>query len=194
MSIIFRKIGDVEQVWDRWAPSPDEDEDDCREDDEPLEDDEEGYVYFIGPERGDAPVKIGTARNPVRRLAGLQSGHYERLVILGLLPGSFKFEKELHETFARDRVRGEWFRRSEAILKMIENAHTHEAPARRRAPPVVRAQVSRCDDSFLVKDYHTGAVYYRTDKELDARQFAKAINKASRAVVEDWIRSKKQQK
>lgn len=63
-------------------------------------------TYVIGVE-GSVLVKIGHARNPQRRLAGLQTGQPALLTLLWSQVGDY--EKALHRKFAAYRVRGEWF-------------------------------------------------------------------------------------
>ncbi|MFF5853977.1 GIY-YIG nuclease family protein [[Kitasatospora] papulosa] len=63
-------------------------------------------TYLIGAE-GSELVKIGHARNPQRRLAGLQTGQPAQLTLLWSQVGDY--ERALHRKFAAYRVRGEWF-------------------------------------------------------------------------------------
>lgn len=59
---------------------------------------------------GDSgPVKIGKADNPHDRLAALQTGHPDELVLLRVVDTDFDCEDIFHERFARLRIRGEWF-------------------------------------------------------------------------------------
>ena len=67
-----------------------------------------GYVYAIGSE--DFPfVKIGHTTNVAARLAQLQTGNPYRLEVLGTWPGTFALEQLVHQSFAFQRLRGEWF-------------------------------------------------------------------------------------
>lgn len=74
------------------------------------------YVYFIrsGP---TGPVKIGVARDIASRLATLQGGNPEPLILLGSVPGSFEAEIRLHHSFWFGRMDGEWFRPSVGLLE-----------------------------------------------------------------------------
>lgn len=54
------------------------------------------FVYFIG-EDDDGPVKIGTAKDPVARLRGMQTGNPRRLRVEHVLLGDMPIEKLLHE-------------------------------------------------------------------------------------------------
>jgi len=75
-------------------------------------------VYFI--QAGVAgPIKIGLAVDPRERMANLQTGHYERLVLLGVLPGDATSEQEIHRRVASSRLHGEWFRPSDEVLSIV---------------------------------------------------------------------------
>ncbi len=78
----------------------------------------DGFVYFIQA-GDDGPIKIGTAVVPEERLRGLQTAHHEELRILAVVAGGPELEAELHERFQHARIRGEWFRRDEALLLLI---------------------------------------------------------------------------
>lgn len=50
-------------------------------------------IYFI--QAGESgPIKIGVALDPCKRLAELQTGHYEGLRIIGLMDGERLDEKQ----------------------------------------------------------------------------------------------------
>jgi hypothetical protein len=70
-------------------------------------------VYFIEAVGCNA-VKIGTADNPTARLAALQTGCPEKLVLRAYMtmPASEadSFEKKSHHLLSDYRIRGEWFR------------------------------------------------------------------------------------
>jgi len=68
----------------------------------------DGYTYLI--QAGDGgPIKIGSTRkNPLERLAALQTAHHEQLHILGIIGGT-DAERNLHKRFADWRLHGEWF-------------------------------------------------------------------------------------
>lgn len=66
-------------------------------------------IYVIAPEESSV-VKIGhTTVEPSRRVAGLQTGNPERLVLRWSGEGDDKLEKHLHVVFNEYRVQGEWF-------------------------------------------------------------------------------------
>lgn len=85
-------------------------------------------IYFIYDKVNKA-IKIGRAGDPKRRLTSLQIGSVSKLTMLGILPGDAREEGDLHRRFASDRIRGEWFRESPAILSYIESSSAeHLAP------------------------------------------------------------------
>lgn len=76
------------------------------------------YVYFVHATESGR-IKIGTADDPVRRLATLQTGSPEQLDLIGTLPGGRALEARLHRDFARERLRGEWFECSDRLVLFL---------------------------------------------------------------------------
>jgi hypothetical protein len=74
------------------------------------------YVYFL---RAGKRVKIGTAANVQARFQDLKTGIPGKARIYYVTPGNRALENELHQLFAADRVTGEWFRWSVAIIDWI---------------------------------------------------------------------------
>jgi hypothetical protein len=89
-------------------------------------------VYFIQGAKG-SPIKIGfTSWDEVKyRVALLQTGNHEKLRLLCAAPGDRYFEKAIHRVFAADRLIGEWFTCTPALLALIKTLKTgtclHEA-------------------------------------------------------------------
>lgn len=79
-----------------------------------------GFVYFVAPAEGHDPIKIGFTRVPVRRLQNYICHSPFSLVLLGLAHSPLAVERELHNRFERDRLHGEWFRRSSELLSLID--------------------------------------------------------------------------
>ena len=76
------------------------------------------WIYFIvGEDSGR--IKIGSAKNPQARLAMLQTGSPERLLILGAIFTSRSFERSLHVELQDYRLHGEWFEPSLAVKQRI---------------------------------------------------------------------------
>lgn len=75
-------------------------------------------IYFIrNMENGH--VKIGTSRNPWKRLQALQTASSQPFRLLGIIHGGKRREAKLHERFAAFRIRGEWFYGEPEILLFI---------------------------------------------------------------------------
>ena len=82
------------------------------------------YIYFILNYDSQA-VKIGIAKNVKRRLASLQTSSPSKLELLGIIKtksvnNARKIEKLLHEKFAKNRIRGEWFKTNVELLDYIK--------------------------------------------------------------------------
>jgi hypothetical protein len=76
--------------------------------DDPEPSPAEGTIYVIGY---GGWVKIGFTIGPVeRRMAALQTGCPEPLILYGQLTGTVALERELHKRFAVHSCQGEWFR------------------------------------------------------------------------------------
>jgi hypothetical protein len=76
-------------------------------------------LYFIETECAERHIKIGIAADAQRRLVKLQMCCPYRLRLLAVIPGKASMEKELHQRFIADRLHGEWFRKSDALLSLI---------------------------------------------------------------------------
>lgn len=79
-------------------------------------------VYFAQSGEDDGPVKIGVARDPVARLRELQVGNHEFLRLLGYTEecDAFKIEQRLHRQLHASCIRGEWFRISPDLFRVID--------------------------------------------------------------------------
>ena len=72
------------------------------------------YIYVIGKDKRDSPVKIGTSTNPQGRLKVLQTANHEKLHIKHLVEcksvaNASAMEREIHRKLDQYRVNGEWF-------------------------------------------------------------------------------------
>src|SRR5262245_27476731 len=70
-------------------------------------------VYLVTTVR-DAPVKVGIAQDPIRRLGALQNAHFDPLRIyrygwLASRPIAARVERSFKKQFAHAAIRGEWF-------------------------------------------------------------------------------------
>lgn len=75
-----------------------------------------GLYFLLNPALGI--IKIGIARNVGKRRIALEQACGVPLVVLRVVPGGALFEKDLHNAFAPQRLRGEWFAPSEALLEL----------------------------------------------------------------------------
>ena len=91
-----------------------------------------GVVYFIGMEGDNSAVKIGFASKIEDRLSSLQTSSHHTLKVLATIKATTKLEKELHHKFAADRIRGEWFRRTQALETFITTTHSSQAYGNRQ--------------------------------------------------------------
>lgn len=82
-------------------------------------------VYVIQSELGGA-VKIGRADDLAKRLAGLQTGRPDRLVVLAAVQGTREDERLCHDLLEHSQERGEWFRFTPAIRALIAGMKTHD--------------------------------------------------------------------
>ncbi len=76
-----------------------------------------GLCYFIGGDEG--PVKIGFTVDLKGRLSNLRTASPVWLEVLAVRHGGEAREAVYHEQFAADRLHGEWFARTPAILAEI---------------------------------------------------------------------------
>ena len=79
------------------------------------------FIYFA-EEVGSDTVKIGISVNPESRLSTLQTSNPKTLRLIHAFEGTGEDEAELHERFAKDRIRGEWFTLSEQIKEYLRSA------------------------------------------------------------------------
>lgn len=79
-----------------------------------------GSIYFIKAENSTR-VKIGfTELTPESRLAALQTGSPEKLILLGSFDGTMTDERNAHKALALHRLSGEWFEMTSAVEAFIE--------------------------------------------------------------------------
>lgn len=77
------------------------------------------YVYVIGEvDRG--PVKIGVSAEPKLRLRDHQTSYPYKLEVLAQCNGGKETEAKLHALFKKERLLGEWFKRSARIRTFID--------------------------------------------------------------------------
>ena len=81
---------------------------------------QQGFIYFLLSEKLDA-VKIGFTRNNDMkvRLRDCQTWSPHEYDVLKVVEGTMLEERQLHRRFAKDKIRGEWFKYSEALKDYI---------------------------------------------------------------------------
>jgi tRNA isopentenyl-2-thiomethyl-A-37 hydroxylase MiaE len=100
-------------------------------------------IYFVTA-REVGRVKIGYAKEPQARFVSIQTHSPVTLVLERVCEGNAEEEARLHERFAADRVRGEWFVITPEIERFLESLPRHEWKGRgwhhaaRRAALVTR--------------------------------------------------------
>jgi hypothetical protein len=87
--------------------------------------DERGFVYFAQVASG--AVKIGCAVDIHRRISQLRTGSHEALTLIATIPDG-ALEADVQERFATDRIRGEWFRPSQAMWDWLQSVTTCDNP------------------------------------------------------------------
>jgi len=76
-------------------------------------------IYFIGSVESGT-VKIGKSSNPEKRVAELQTGNSNRLVLYGVIHDVNEYcENRLHKQFEDIRLEGEWFKLTDELIQFI---------------------------------------------------------------------------
>lgn len=76
-------------------------------------------IYFI-QEKGTNAIKIGITTNVLSRLHSLGTSNPYELELLATTNGTEEDEKNLHEKFSKYRLKGEWFKENDELLKLIK--------------------------------------------------------------------------
>ncbi len=103
--------------------------------------------YFIEAVGLDK-IKIGRARDVAKRLATLQTGSAVPLKLLATtdtIP-----ERELHRRFRSQRISGEWFRKCDEILALIDEINGRVAPVDAPVPESDSWLVGLCALALIV--------------------------------------------
>lgn len=86
--------------------------------------DTSGIVYFFRQEYQKGPIKIGRAKDIIRRKKQLQTSLPYDLITIGFIetPDYFKLEKKIHEMFISSCINREWFDlREQDVIDVIKN-------------------------------------------------------------------------
>jgi hypothetical protein len=117
-----------------------------------------GYVYAI--ESGDS-VKIGWAKDPLRRLAELNVGSPGTHRLIGFARGGKDHERQIHRLCASERIRGEWFAKGRVVSLFLEHL-----PAYR--PEKIAICANRASNGLKLDQF-------LAEKDMSRADFAKAI-------------------
>ena len=120
-------------------------------------------TYFISDGQ---LVKIGKSNTPQKRLAQLQTSHHSILTLLLVMDG--EYERDLHQQFADDHHRGEWFIFSPAIRAFIDDYVHPPTPVQPPAQSI--AYVSSPEG--LAEAQHAAEIALRVFPTLNANGFA----------------------
>ena len=126
-------------------------------------------IYFI---RQSDYVKIGYASDVRTRLSDLQVASPYDLSVLFMMEGDYDKEKELHDRFVKDKIRGEWYILSEDIREYIEKN---------------RSQDLRYDEGLVSDEDIDGSVqtrYIRNQNKLNLRQMGELLGVTPQSVRE----------
>ena len=94
-------------------------------------------IYFVGVVGG--PIKIGRTNNLRRRMVELRTTTKQDLQVWAMKDGRTLEEGLYHHRFAADRIEGEWFAPSPAL--MAEIARLRDLPSKR--VPALRVRTGR---------------------------------------------------
>lgn len=91
-------------------------------------------TYFIRMDCpvGLRPIKIGTSTDLKGRLYALACSSPFPLTLLASYPGLLLPERALHDTLAKDRMQGEWFRPTGRLLELVELVQSLPRTRKRR--------------------------------------------------------------
>jgi hypothetical protein len=77
-------------------------------------------LYFVQTDCAEGHIKIGVGANVIYRIAQMQTGCPYTLKLLKIVRNASHFEKALHAEFAADNLHGEWFRKTDRLLQVID--------------------------------------------------------------------------
>lgn len=78
-----------------------------------------GWIYFVQTHHR-SPIKVGWARNLDQRLRTLQIANWQKIKLVGAVPGTRGDEARVHRELAGAHRRGEWFDREPTLALLAE--------------------------------------------------------------------------
>lgn len=114
-------------------------------------------IYFA--QIGDSgPVKIGFSKRPKLRLVHLNTASPEKVFLRAVLDGDQGKEKELHESFAKHRLNGEWFEPAPRLLKLIAANKPEETDPQPEPKLLGRDERAKCmNQTDIISDMEARA-------------------------------------
>lgn len=106
-------------------------------------------IYFI---QSGGFVKIGYCdRDPIRRLEKLQIGNPIKLRLIALMTGGPAEERELHDKYRHNFVRGEWFKLTREMIEadLYDHLVDHRDVSSRRPTRKIEGVDARRVHAFL---------------------------------------------
>lgn len=87
-----------------------------------------GHVYFLTCEAEGFPIKIGFSADPKMRVMQFALHMPYTVTMLAVMDGSRATERAILRHFKKDRLRGEWFKRTPELLAAIERVKAGKFP------------------------------------------------------------------
>lgn len=139
-----------------------------------IEDSPDSLIYFV---RGKTTrrIKIGyTASNVYRRLADLQVGSPDALLLLGVIRAPFSFEREIHKILEAYHSHGEWFDTNSGLLDFVKKkAFLPEKPSMSKAAE--RARQSDKTSPDLIETPHMAVIAHDASIKANSTPFQRLI-------------------
>lgn len=85
------------------------------------------FAYVIQGDDEARVIKVGRSRDPARRVAGLLSGIPFNAQLVAILGEGTRRERQMKDLLAPDRMRGEWFKPSQALNDYLRSARAENA-------------------------------------------------------------------
>jgi len=115
------------------------------------------------------------SRQPKKRLASLQTAHFDKLHLLGVIDGDC--EKELHEKFKNFRRSGEWFTLSVELVEYIQSCVKLHSTVAQRLKLAVQATLDTRPPAVTVLDTFDH-IWHRSDYSIEDDDFVDCVRDA----------------
>jgi len=102
-------------------------------------------VYFVR-RASDGAVKIGFSEDIVTRIARIGLDEKCAVEMLAVTPGGVHLETMLHHRFHDDRISGEWFRESPALIAEIDRIKNGPEKRRQSLSTALTTNAMECEN------------------------------------------------